>query len=274
MVDPYVKARCNLLAVLRGIEYLAEKDKECAALIKDTHLALQFNIKNGPSANLQFAQGKATMKEGRHPCSLKLFFTSPEHFNKMIDGNANPIPIKGFTKIKFLTGPFMKFADKLNYYLKPEGGESSESGAGAHGTGAKSNTAATSDLLKDPEYFKMNTELTAYTAFFALAEIGNYDTKGKLSAAHMPDGVLQVQVQGGIGVQVTVQGGHITTTKGVHPDPRAILGFKDLEAAHMVLNGQLDTFTGLGNGQMSMRGFIPMLDNMNPLLDLVPTYLS
>ena len=55
---------------------------------------------------------------------------------------------------------------------------------------------------------------------------------------------------------------------------RAILEFSSLDSAHKVLNGQLDTFTGLGNGEMSMRGFIPMLDNMNPILDLVPVYLS
>jgi len=144
-----------------------------------------------------------------------------------------------------------KLADKLNYYLRPEG-----------------------DLLQDPDFFRMNTEMTAYTAFFALAEIGNFDRKGQISAHHMPDGVLQVKVEDGLGVQVHVKDGYLSCVKGHHSDPRAILSFKNLKAAHEVLNGRLDTFTGLGNGEMAMRGFIPMLDNMNPLLDMIPLYLS
>lgn len=251
MTQSYVKARCNLLAVLRGIEYLAEKDPECKSLISNTELAIQFIIKRGPAGNLAFSKGSATMKEGKHKSSITLYFTSPEHFNKMMDGEAQPIPLKGLTKISFLKGPFMKFADKLSYYLKPE-----------------------KELLKDPLFFTINTELTAYTAFFALAEIGNYDPMGKLSAVRMPNGILQVQVDGGIGVYLTVNDGKITATKGYASEPRAILSFATLEDAHRVLNGETDTFTALGSGRMGMKGFIPMLDNMNPLLDLVPTYLG
>ncbi len=251
MVNAYVKARCNLLAVLRGIEYLVEHDAECKELVKGTDIAIQFNVKHGPSGNLHICNGKAEMKEGKYKSSITLYFTSPEHFNKMIDGTGKPIPIKGFTKIKFLTGPFMKLADKLNYYLRPE-----------------------ENLLNDSAFFKKNTELTAYTAFFALAEIGNYDAIGKQSATRIPDGVIQVQIKDGIGVQVCAKGGHIHCKKGIHPDPRAVLEFGDIEVAHLLLNGKLDTFTGLGNGKMSMRGFIPMLDNMNPLLDIIPNYLS
>ncbi|MBI9106518.1 MAG: hypothetical protein JEZ04_07200 [Spirochaetales bacterium] len=251
MPDSSVKARCNLFAVLRGIEYLLDNDAECKKLVEGTDLAIQFNIKDGPKGNLSIRDGKALMKSGKHKSSMILYFTSPEHFNKMIDGNANPIPLTGFHKIGFLTGPFMKLADKLNYYLRPEG-----------------------DLLSDPDYFRMNTEITAYTAFFALAEIGNHDRMGRLSSAAMPDGILQVQIEDGIGIFINVEKGRLTCNKGIHDKPRAILSFRNLDAAHRVLNGKLDTYTGLGNGEMSMRGFIPMLDNMNPILDLVPVYLS
>jgi len=251
MSDSLVKARCNLFAVLRGIEYLLEHDKECAELVKGTNLSIQFIVKNGPSGNLSIKDGKAVMKKGKHKSSITLYFTSPDHFNKMIDGKGNPIPLKGFTRLGFLTGPFMKLADKLNYYLRPEG-----------------------DLLKDPAYFKANTEMTAYTAFFALSEIANHDRMGRLSGSHMPDGVMQIMVEDGIGMHIKVDKGRLTTVKGFHKEPRCILSFKDLTAAHRVLNGTMDTFTGLGDGQMSMRGFIPMLDNMNPILDLVPAYLS
>ncbi len=251
MSDSLVKARCNLFAVLRGIEYLLENDSESAEMVKGTNLSIQFIVKNGPIGNLSIKNGKGEMLEGKHKSNIVLYFTSPDHFNRMIDGKANPIPLKGFTKLGFLTGPFMKLADKLNYYLRPEG-----------------------DLLKNPDYFKINTEMTAYAAFFALAEIANYDRMGKMSGKSMPDGILQVKVEDGIGIQIKVSRGNLSCTKGDHKDPRAVLSFRNLDVAHQVLNGKLDTFTGLGNGKMSMKGFIPMLDNMNPILDLVPVYLS
>jgi len=251
MPNAKVKARCNLFAVLRGIEYLLEHDTECQKIVKGTDIAIQFNVKDGPKGNLSIRNGKAVMKDGKHKSSMVLYFTSPEHFNKMIDGKANPIPLKGIHRIGFLTGAFMKLADKLNYYLRPEG-----------------------DLLSNPEYFKMNTEMTAYAAFYALAEIGNHDKLGILSSSHMPDGILQVEIEDGIGIILQVKGGRLTCNKGIHKNPRAVLSFSNLDAAHRVLNGKLDTYTGLGNGEMSMRGFIPMLDNMNPILDLVPVYLS
>ena len=251
MPDSTVKARCNLFAVLRGIEYLVEHDAECRELVNGVSLAIQFNVAGGPKGNLAFSGGRAVMKSGKHPSNIVLYFTSPDHFNRMIDGKANPIPLKGLHRLGFMTGPFMKLADKLNYYLRPE-----------------------EELLSDPEYFRMNTELTAYTAFFALAEIGNHDRMGRMSSAHIPDGILQVMVEDGIGVFLEIESGRLTCRKGHHEEPRAVLAFSSLESAHRVLNGKLDTFTGLGNGEMSMRGFIPMLDNMNPLLDLVPVYLS
>jgi len=121
MADSLVKARCNLFAVLRGIEYLLENDNECTEMVKETDLSIQFIVKNGPRGNLTIKDGKGKMIEGKHKSNIILYFSSPDHFNKMIEGKANPIPLKGFSKLGFLTGPFMELADKLNYYLRPEG---------------------------------------------------------------------------------------------------------------------------------------------------------
>ncbi len=251
MSDVNVLARCNLLAVLRGIEYLVENDNECKELVAGKNLAIQFNVKNGPSANLEFKDGVAKMRAGKHKSKINLYFTSPEHFNKMIDGKANPIPTKGLTKLGFLQGPFTKLADKLGYYLQP-----------------------TEELLKDKEFYKMNTEMTVYTAFFALSEIANYDEMGKVCGKAMPDGDLQVYIENGIGVYLNVKDGYFETRKGYSETPRAFFSFKDIETAHKLLNGQLDAFTGIGNGDLAMRGFIPMIENMNPLLDIIPEYLG
>ena len=61
---------------------------------------------------------------------------SEAHLNKMFDGNSNPIPLKGFTKLGFLDKEFSKVTDKLEYYLKP-----------------------TPELLEDPNYLNINTNI-------------------------------------------------------------------------------------------------------------------
>lgn len=251
MRNQAVLARCNMFGVLKNIEYLVEHNKECADLVKGVNLAIQFNVKNGPKANLAFKDGKAEMKVGKHKCNMKLLFTSVEHFNKMIDGKANPIPVKGFTKIGFLTGTFTKLADFLGMYLR-----------------------ASEESLKDPTFFRMNTEMTAYAAMFALSEIGNYDEVGSACALHIPDGKIQVLIKDGIGIVITVKNGLMMTEKGFTEDPFSILCFSSLESAHGVLSGKLDTYTAIALGEMEMRGFIPQVEHMNPILALVSGYLA
>lgn len=251
MLDEGVKARCNLFGVLKNIEYLVENDKISRDLVKGVDLAIQFNIANGPKANLAFKQGKAEMKAGKHKCQLKLGFTSPKHFNKMIEGKANPIPLKGLSKIGFLTGTFTQLADRLSFYLQP-----------------------TEENLKKGDFFQKNTEMTAYAAMFSVAEIGNFDSMGQANASKIPNGVIQVAINGSVGVQILVQDGIMCASKGYSSNPRSILSFSSIDVAHQILNGKMDTFTAMALGDMEMSGYIPMLEYMNPILDLVAKYLG
>lgn len=251
MIDQAVLARCNLFGVFRNMEYLVENDKECAQLVKEKNIAIQFNVKNGPKGNLSFKNGKAEMKAGKHKCNIKLGFTSPEHFNKMVNGKANPIPLKGITKIGFLTGPFTKLGEILEGYLR-----------------------ADEKKLKDKLVYKINTEMTTYAAIFALVEIANYDDLGMANAQHIPDGIIQISIKDSVGIELTAKDGILTGKKGYADDPRAILSFSSLDAAYQILNGKLDTFTAIAGGDMEMKGFIPMIEHMSPILDLVGKYLA
>lgn len=50
---------------------------------------------------------------------MTLHFTSVAHFNTMIDGTAQPIPLASPAGSSFLTGPFTRLADLMGTYLKP-----------------------------------------------------------------------------------------------------------------------------------------------------------
>lgn len=252
MKDALTMANINLYAVLQNLEDLCALDHEAKSLIKGKTLAIQFIVKNGPTALLSFHDGNCSFQKGIGKNDIKLFFSSPAHLNKMFEGKANPIPLKGFTKIGFLKNEFTKLTDRLTYFLKP-----------------------TDELLKDAVYFKINTILTAHTAFFALAEIGNSDRIGKMNAERMPDGVISISVlKGGFSLHLNSQKGKLTTAKGAVSMPRAMMVFADMETTNGMLNNKLDAYTCIANGTIETKGFVPMLDNLNKLLSQVPSYLK
>lgn len=251
MINQEVKARCNLYGVLSNMEYLVECDSKASALVDGRNLAIQFNVKNGPRATLKFSNGKVVLVRGKHKSDITLYFSSPEKFNLMMEGEANPLPIKGFTKLGFLKKEFSQLADLLESYMRPD-----------------------QEQLSDPHMYKANTEMMAYAAFFAVSEIGNYDERGKSCAAHIPDGVMLVEIKNNIAMHIEVSSGKLKTIKGGYQDPHSIMSFKDITTAYDVLNGNLDTFTAIALGDMEMRGFIPMIEHLDPILSMVSRYLQ
>lgn len=252
MKDDLIKANINLFAILRNLEDICELDSEMKQLANNKNLSIQFTVRNGPKALLSINNGSCKLQRGTGKSNIKLYFKSPSHFNKMIDGNANPIILKGFTKIGFLKNEFLKMTDRLSHYLKP-----------------------TESLLEDPSYFKINTILTAYTAFFALAEIAELDKIGKLNAKRIPDGVISISVlNSDLSINLTVEKGHIKVSKEIYDSPRATMIFEDIETVNLVLNDEIDTYTCIANEKLQIKGFIPMVDNMNKLLGQVPSYLK
>ncbi|MFZ5354485.1 MAG: hypothetical protein ACOZCL_17415 [Bacillota bacterium] len=252
MKDELTLSYINLYAVLRNLEELCDMDSEAKSLIANKNLSICFKVKNGPQAVLSFQNGKCTFSEGSGPCSIKLYFTSPAHLNSMFEGKANPIPLKGLTKISFLKNEFTKLTERLSFYLKP-----------------------TDALLKDKNYHRLNTILTANTAIFALSQIGNHDRLGKLNAYRMPDGIISIQASdGSLALNVTADHGVLTPKKGKADKPRAIMEFSDLETANNLLNGKVDAYTCIATGGIKTRGYVPMLDCFDKLLGMVPRYLK
>lgn len=251
MPDDLTRGCINLHAVLRNLEDLCELDPYSQAVIKDRTLSILFTAKNIPPALLSFNKGKCKMIKGTGPHDIKLYFKSPQHFNRMIDGTAKPIPLKGFTRISFLTNEFSRLAERLVYYLKP-----------------------TDQLLQDKNYREINTILTVYTAFYALAEIGNNDPIGRLNAARIAEGAIEISITGGPEICLIAQNGKLEVKKGREPEARAFMIFDSLDTANGILNGRLDSYACIGDGKLEIKGYIPMVDNMNKLLAQVAAYLK
>lgn len=248
-----VKANLNLYAVLRNLEDLPACDPEVADLIRTWDIAVQFTVRGGPRGYIRFRDGKISFGEGKcESPDVKLFFVSPAHFNAMMDNKGTPIPLKGFTKLRFLTKDLPKVTDKLEHYLKPDG-----------------------EKIKNSSYVDTNTRMTLNTAVFAVRELALNDPVGKLNAGHIMDGdVLFEVLPHGPRAFLSFDRGSITAHKGAPGKPMALMQFRDLQAAYDLLNNVSDPFTAVASGEVRLKGRIVMIDAINQILDRIPAYLS
>ena len=248
-----IKANLNLYAVLQNIEDLVKYDREVADIAKDWDISIQFTVKKGPRAYILFKDGQCIFGRGKYKRpKVKLYFLSPAHLNKMMDGKGSPIPLKGFTKLGFLMNDFPKVTEKLEYYLKP-----------------------TDDLLKDKNYMALNTRFTLNTAAFASKEIAELDDKGKIVSSHMRNGTLCLKIlPDGPAVSLDVNNGKFEARKEETEKPMAVLQFKNLKIANDFLNEKCDTFTAIASGDVLIKGQTGMLDSVSLILARIPTYLS
>ena len=253
-MDPaYVKACLNLHAVLQNLEELVRHDSKAAALARDWHIAIQFTVRNGPSAHVIFNHGTCTVGRGAHAQpQVKLFFLSPAHLNRMMDGKGAPIPLKGFTRLPFLTKDFPKLTDRLEFYLKP-----------------------TPERLADDAYLLMNTRLTMNTAAFAVRELAALDPVARLAAGRHPRRGRSLEGPARRpGGSLQIRPGICHTGKRGNRAPMACMFMRDLKVANAwFLNGKLDIFSAIARGYLhpgpDAHARCPGL-----VLDRIPIYLE
>lgn len=251
--DELIKANLNLYAVLKNLEDLVACDSEAASLVKNWDVCIQFIVWHGPKAHCEFENGICTVCPGKHKHpSITLFFLSPRHFNRMMSGKGQPIPLKGLTRLGFLKTDFTKVTERLEYFLKP-----------------------TDELLADESYLELNTRLTLHTAAFAIREIALLDPIGKLAASSVRDGTVNFKIApDGPCVHVDFKGGDIEAGKGEAEKPMAVMSMKNMRVANDFLNGRTDDFTAIASGDVVIRGQVPMLESITLILDRISRYLS
>lgn len=253
MDSALVKANLNLHAVLKNLEDLTEFDSEMKELTASWNISIQFIVRGGPRAYVSFAGGRCVVDRGKIKSpSIILWFKSPGHLNRMFDGTSNPVPLKGFTKLGFLSKEFPKLTDRLTYYLKPS-----------------------DELMNDRKYLEMNTRLTLNTAAFAVPEIAAGDPVGTKVASKIPDGTVALRILPSFhSANITFTSGAVVSRKGDIDKPSAVMEMKNITVANGFLNGKTDAFTAIASGDVTIRGIIPMLDGMSILLDRIQHYLS
>jgi hypothetical protein len=253
-LEQRIKANLNLYAVLQNLDDLLRLDPDAAARAKDWCETIQFSVLGGPEAYLEFKDGACTHGRGKHGSpTISLYFATPWHLNQMFDGKAiPPVPLKGFRKLGFLSKEFTPLTKRLEYFLKPN-----------------------DERLSKADYRKLNTIMTFHTALFAVGELAQWEPVSKQLAAHMGTGVLQMSVlPDGPHVSIEFGGNAVSVKKGEAANPRARMAFRDVDVANALLNNKVDGFQAVVQSDVTLKGYLPMLENINLILDRVHLYLA
>ncbi|MDR3234525.1 MAG: hypothetical protein LBT46_12845 [Planctomycetaceae bacterium] len=253
-MDPLAKAGINLHCILRNIEELCRLDEKAAEAVQGRNVSLQFAVKGCDPVTLIFQNGICRYSRLRNErYSLRLYFSSPEKFNRLMNGEkvTPSFNVFGLFYARFLLKNFAVLTERLEYYLKPKD----------------------ELLLNDRHFFSVSTTLTAYVAFQALAEVGNSDPAGKVIVAGMSSGTVCAEIGDGPSISLRCESGHLTVTTSKSESPNAVLVFKDMQAAGDILRGKIDTHAAMAQGIFSVWGKIPMVEAVNHLFYQVKRYL-
>lgn len=251
MTDSRTLAYINLYSILGSIPLLCALDENAAALIKDKKVSIGIAVKNGPSATLSFNNGKCEFIEGCEKCDVKLPFSTPKKFNGMIDGTVTPIPSKGFTKIGFLLGNFVKLTDILSSYLRPS-----------------------EEALKDDKFFEISTKLMFRLISSAITCIGNEDKVGQASASYITDGVVKLAIGDELCHYIVSEKHRLTLDDNTDKAVSSYMRFSDIRLARDLFDGNQNAVACVGAGKIRIGGMISQVDNVNRILDRVALYLA
>ncbi len=253
-LNPRVTAHINAHAVLGALPVLVARvpaaKEALAGLDRPTTVVLK--APGVADASYTFTTDAVVPGARDGARRITLVFTSPRHLNRMVDGEAQPLPVASPAGLKFLTGPFSTLADLLGTYLRPS-----------------------DEDLADPDFKTTSTLMTLNVAASAIAQVANEDRSGRFSASMVPDGQVALEVGDDIDLRLHVTDSVFTFVPGEPTAPaRAALRFADLDVAGDVLAGRASALGSICDGTLGMRGYIPMLDNVSRILDRVGHYLG
>ncbi|MGC8845881.1 MAG: hypothetical protein ACP5QY_08520 [Candidatus Hydrogenedens sp.] len=247
-----IKASIYLKAVLPTLVDLVQLDKPAKDLINSVNEKILFSLRNGEKTFLRIENGEILYSpEKKDNPTIHILLISPEHAVQVFEQGKLPFLLKGFTRISFLKKNFDALTKRLEYYLK----------------GPQSYTE---------EEKKIYAILQLKTALRSAEVLAEKEEVSKKILAGTPEGILKVAIES---IDFAVYFGKVDG-KWRYIDQlsgqkfNSVLSLKDLETTELLLTNKLDTFAGLGLGEIHISGIIPIIDNVGLVLGRITQYIS
>ena len=253
-VDNKTLAFVNFYAAIGTLEKFVEYDEEAKEIAKSQNVTVRFHVKGGPDGLVIFKDGKVSViPYDQRRVNIHLYCPSTENFNKVVDGTAMPIPVKGlFKTLKFMggkTSPFTRLTDKMSAILRAKEFSSKEE----------------RDLC---------TILSFYAMAAGICEVGNHDEIARYAMNRVLDGKIVLGIKDVCYATIIKKNGALSVVREGLEGGRAFMTFGDIDIAKGLIDGELDSMACVSSGKLETCGHMLMLENINKILNIVPKYLQ
>lgn len=230
--------------ILHLMSFLPKGDVPSADAVKQQNFRLNFSGGKSLRWQLQCTDGSLSVNEGqlRHG-SLTLWGRKEEEIGALLtDRMGKVIPLPGSFRFASVARIFKLLASRIPLYLGGEEGK------------------------KNKEF---QTLLMLEAALMGVVQVANYDPYVQTRKRKMSDGIIEVYIEDKPEWTryVEIDYGRFYLRKSCDEKPSARLIFQDKETAHAIFSNKVRAMSALGDGRIRIRGRLPLIQGLFPLLD-------
>lgn len=251
----YIQVRLFLHAVFPALDGVIKASPKAQALLRDQAFSFCFRTRSGISASYFLSEsGCEYLPRGGSSAGIELMFLSDRQAvaNFFEQTALPPIPLKGFSGLGRMK-IFLALTEELQTWLKP-------------------NAKQLQNELFREVFFQMSIGL----AMRAVAQLGKFERGCRDLVASGPQGVAAFQIgESGEPMWIHLTSGEMAMGQGEPsqaPDVRVI--FRNSMIAALALQNKVDSMAAIGNGDMIIRGLVPLADHLNALMERVQPYID
>jgi len=252
----HIQVRLFLHAVFPALDAVIKASPKAQQIMRDNgDFSLCFRTRSGISASYFFSEeGCEYLQSGGSSAGIELLFlTDGQAAATFFEQTAlPPVPLKGFTGLQHMK-TFTALTDEMRDWLKPS-----------------------ADNLAKESFRQIYVSMALKLALRGVAQLGRFERKSIEAVASGPQGVAAFQLgEGGEPHWISLSTDEIRVGSGepdTAPDVRVI--FRDSVVAANALQDKVDSMAAVGQGQIEVRGLVPLADHLNYLMERVQPYID
>jgi uncharacterized protein (DUF1330 family) len=236
------------------LQLLAEVDAEVQNIIKNKSFTLGLHIAGGMKRSVRIEDGHIKPIDNSTSGSGVIFrFPDAQQLNKLLSGKKSKmIPVIRSLSAGRIISDFKAVTGRIPLYMSPE-----------------------ADFLS--ENFRIITRLLMNAALRGIKEVAENDSYTKARVAAIPDGIISVRVENESDLEIRLEkkGGSFNLIQGNNGrTANAVLTFNNVNTAYQLFTGKINAVAALGTSDVKIRGRIPMIQGLFPILDRLSYYMA